>query len=1079
MTLQTFEFTAISESSLVSAGGIGSSLGCGDTFTVPTYADTCIVVTDNDSKLSGDSYCNEHADDHSNQTASLTIDGQEVGNGGQIYAEQYWWAYDANHNWFVIVEIEQENSDDDYFAFYTGNGYQAPAPGTELTIDSSCNVTSDWINFNDLDGGDKAPAPVDPTCDVITLEAEDFHLSKFVTEHSSTASEGEIAKLYNGDGELSKDFTGESGTYQISLFAQDESDGQSMIKVFVGDSTVPVAVITLDQDNNGGGSNNGSFSEIDLGEVAIENGDEIRIEAWKDGGEFVRLDKVVLTKVDCDLPTAPICEDFENGSFPIESNLVVSDDHWVIQDGEATAHGKADGSLTFTPIDVSGQTLVSFDIRTDDIHPFETADEFIVEVKLDNGSYEVLDVFKRDGDVFVGSITGQTYGETDATLGYIVGDAGTSTVQLRLTADFSWQDETVIVDDVCFEPACGDVKETFDGLSAGDVASDFSGFTVVAQREHNPSTNDAMIFDTDNPTGGDNDLAYSGKGNVIIISEDNDSTDPDDNAAGGTITFTFDAPSTVTSLEVLDIEESTGTIELFDANGDLIKSVAIPATGNNGEATVFINADDVAEMVVNLPGSGAVNDLCFDPGVVELAGLGDFVFLDADADGIQDAGEAGVAGVIVDLKDANGVVIDTTTTDANGFYSFTDLTPGTYSVQFTPPTGFEFTLANQGTDDGLDSDANFITGMTQTVTLAAGDFNGTLDAGLVQSNSQADVNNASGMLCADSLADDELVFDLDALASDPDGDTLTFSVIDYGADGVAGGGDDVTTAIAEGETVILTSGAEVSIEAGDLVYNLEGTGAFSDVLLGDKGNDSFGIAAFDGLATSTGQIDIEVCGALNLIETLDNTAPVSVTYEIIEVGVGAGSLQLARTEVDLSLNDLGIDATAFFGENVDFGLNGEFLYGYCVDKDRGRENGPGQADIYLSTGDIPDLGTDGEAIVDKEENLDLVNWVLNQGFEDTFSFNDIQSAIWELVDNAGGTDTNIFAPGVQLSAGAQQIVDLAFANGEGFSPNAADEDILGVIIVPTDDLSGDGENGQPYIVGFQLTACDCDPMVLI
>ena len=57
-----------------------------------------------------------------------------------------------------------------------------------------------------------------------------------------------------------------------------------------------------------------------------------------------------------------------------------------------------------------------------------------------------------------------------------------------------------------------------------------------------------MIFDTANPTGGDTDLATPGYGlgndtalgNVVILSEDADSSDPDDNAGGGTLTFTYD-----------------------------------------------------------------------------------------------------------------------------------------------------------------------------------------------------------------------------------------------------------------------------------------------------------------------------------------------------------------------------------------------------------------------------------------------------------------------------------------------------------------------------------------------------------
>jgi uncharacterized repeat protein (TIGR01451 family)/gliding motility-associated-like protein len=113
------------------------------------------------------------------------------------------------------------------------------------------------------------------------------------------------------------------------------------------------------------------------------------------------------------------------------------------------------------------------------------------------------------------------------------------------------------------------------------------------------------------------------------------------------------------------------------------------------------------------------------------AGLGDYVFFDANKDGIQNTGDTPISGVVVTLY-TNGVASATTVTNATGFYSFTGLTPGSslsYSVGFTTPSGYTATLANQGSDDALDSDADLITGKTQSVTLAPGEFNPTLDAG--------------------------------------------------------------------------------------------------------------------------------------------------------------------------------------------------------------------------------------------------------------------------------------------------------------------------------------------------------------
>jgi hypothetical protein len=76
-----------------------------------------------------------------------------------------------------------------------------------------------------------------------------------------------------------------------------------------------------------------------------------------------------------------------------------------------------------------------------------------------------------------------------------------------------------------------------------------------------------------------------------------------------------------------------------------------------------------------------------------LAAIGDFVWSDADDDGIQDPGEPGIAGVTVRLfedLDGDGVFDDlvaTTTTRSDGFYLFTGLAPGEYVVQVVDGTG--------------------------------------------------------------------------------------------------------------------------------------------------------------------------------------------------------------------------------------------------------------------------------------------------------------------------------------------------------------------------------------------------------
>jgi SdrD B-like domain len=109
--------------------------------------------------------------------------------------------------------------------------------------------------------------------------------------------------------------------------------------------------------------------------------------------------------------------------------------------------------------------------------------------------------------------------------------------------------------------------------------------------------------------------------------------------------------------------------------------------------------------------------------------IGDFVWNDYNGNGLQDAGEPGIANATVTLTYPNGVTLNTTT-NINGGYLFGNLAPGTYSVAFTTPSGFAATTSNAG-DDTKDSDP--VGGTASGIVLTAGQSNTTIDAGYVSS----------------------------------------------------------------------------------------------------------------------------------------------------------------------------------------------------------------------------------------------------------------------------------------------------------------------------------------------------------
>ncbi|MGC8780242.1 MAG: DUF7507 domain-containing protein, partial [Anaerolineae bacterium] len=87
------------------------------------------------------------------------------------------------------------------------------------------------------------------------------------------------------------------------------------------------------------------------------------------------------------------------------------------------------------------------------------------------------------------------------------------------------------------------------------------------------------------------------------------------------------------------------------------------------------------------PIRGLANPSDSDQARVEFRGrLGDWVWWDKNENGLQDAGEPGIPGVIVVLTPTVGSPISTVT-DANGYYTFTNLLAGNYTVSIPRNVG--------------------------------------------------------------------------------------------------------------------------------------------------------------------------------------------------------------------------------------------------------------------------------------------------------------------------------------------------------------------------------------------------------
>ena len=216
-----------------------------------------------------------------------------------------------------------------------------------------------------------------------------------------------------------------------------------------------------------------------------------------------------------------------------------------------------------------------------------------------------------------------------------------------------------------------------------------------------------------------------------------------DNLPAGQYTIKFTAPDGFVATR----PSVPGSSAAQDSNPD-------PVTGTTPVFTLLTAV--TGNMVANADGGIDAShiDLTIDAGFVPVVALGNFVWLDYDADGIQDVGEPGLGNVKVELADEFGEPVDDAAGDpvaavysaADGTYLFDNLLPGRYRMRFAPQAGSQFTTRVAGVDQTVDSDAytNGVTAAFDVLPTASGDtavdsdpatkaslVNPTIDAGIV------------------------------------------------------------------------------------------------------------------------------------------------------------------------------------------------------------------------------------------------------------------------------------------------------------------------------------------------------------
>ncbi|MFO0807782.1 MAG: SdrD B-like domain-containing protein [Gemmataceae bacterium] len=225
--------------------------------------------------------------------------------------------------------------------------------------------------------------------------------------------------------------------------------------------------------------------------------------------------------------------------------------------------------------------------------------------------------------------------------------------------------------------------QTYEGLSSGDTLrvaintpNDLtSGWTVEANGSAGGVTTSGA-GDGQGPTNG------SGTGGEFYY-QDNYSTTHNEITTGG-VTQVPGFPDVVTTVYDPAYSVRSGGVRwLNNATGRTTKAYTIYETDAPG---TFGKAAGMGGLTV-VRGRGPIE-------------IGDRVWDDVNSNGIQDAGEAGLANVTVELRDATGAtVIATATTDANGNFIFSSAagsstTSRRYGLSLQPSTAYRLQVPN-------------------------------------------------------------------------------------------------------------------------------------------------------------------------------------------------------------------------------------------------------------------------------------------------------------------------------------------------------------------------------------------------
>jgi uncharacterized repeat protein (TIGR01451 family) len=439
----------------------------------------------------------------------------------------------------------------------------------------------------------------------------------------------------------------------------------------------------------------------------------------------------------------------------------------------------------------------------------------------------------------------------------------------------------------------------------------------------------------------DIDFAYTGSGTlgdtIFVDADGNSSPGPGEGVAGAIVTLTWFGPDGVTSGD--DRTQTTTTDQL-----GVYRFVNLPA----GNFTVAVDAaslpaglrntvdpdggNDDRSMVVLTTGQ-VRDDLDF--GYRGTNAIGDTVFADTDADGVQDADEVGLGGVEVllrrdvDLDGTYETTVATTRTSGAGTYRFDDLPAGRYRVSLSAPDGLTATTPTtvdvhvDAGDEDLSADFGLQPAVTTPGRIGDVVWND-LDGDGVFDDGEPGIAGVLVSLRADTDGDGTFETTISTQPTGPDG-SYGFANLQPGSYVVSiatPGGRFPTTTTAH--AVVLTSASTVDTADFGLADTPAATASIGDLVWDDANGDGVQDAGELGLSgvTVTLRRDLDADGIFEtIVATTDTDSDGAYRFTQLSPGgyravviLPSGRAASTPTSVDVTLG-AGASVTT-----VDFGL---------------------------------------------------------------------------------------------------------------------------------------------------------------